>query len=80
VQALGPAIAATDTVTVAMPAYPACEGGDGYKIPEAAESCTAAGSAPRAADLLIRHLSNFPGGKIRIPPMGRIVRAGAPQD
>ncbi len=77
VPALGTAIGATDTVTVAMPAYPACEGGDGYRIPEAAESCTAAGSAPRAADLLIRHLSNFPGGKIRTPPPGRIVRAGA---
>ena len=77
VQAVGSAIAPTDTVTVAMAAYPACEGGDGYRIPEAAESCAQAGSAPRAADLLIRYLSDFPGGKISLPPAGRIVRAGA---
>jgi 5'-nucleotidase / UDP-sugar diphosphatase len=66
-----------DTVTVAMPAYPACEGGDGYKIPEAVERCTGAGSAPRAVDLLIRYLSDSLGGKIALPPGGRIVQAGA---
>ena len=72
------AIAPNDTVRVAMPAYPACEGGDGYRIPEAAESCTGAGAAPRAADLLIRHLSDSLGGKVPSPAGGRIVRAGAP--
>lgn len=69
-------IAAGDTLTVAMPAYPACEGGDGYRIPEAAASCAGAGSAPRAADLLIQYLSDSLGGKVALPPGGRIVPAG----
>lgn len=66
-----------DTLTVAMPAYPACEGGDGYKVPEAAESCTRAASAPRAADLLIRYLSDSLGGKIAPPSDRRITQAGS---
>ncbi len=61
-----------------MAAYPACEGGDGYKIPEAAESCGQASSAPRAADLLIRYLSDSLGGKVTVPESGRIVEAGSP--
>jgi hypothetical protein len=69
---LGPA----DTVRVAMAAYPACEGGDGYDIPEAAEACGQAASAPRAADLLIRYLSDSLGGRITVPASGRIVEAG----
>ena len=76
-QAPGGVIAAGDTVRVAMPAFPACEGGDGYKIPEAAESCTQASSAPRAADLLIRYLSDSLGGKAALPASGRIVQAGS---
>jgi 5'-nucleotidase / UDP-sugar diphosphatase len=71
------AIAAGDTVRVAMPAHAACEGGDGYKIPEAAESCTQASSAPRAADLLTHYLSDSLGGKIALPESGRIVQAGS---
>jgi 5'-nucleotidase / UDP-sugar diphosphatase len=70
-------IAPGDTVRVAMPVYPACKGGDGYKIPEAAESCTQAGSAPRAADLLMRYLSDSLGGKVALPESGRIVQAGS---
>ncbi|HEX2218629.1 MAG TPA: bifunctional metallophosphatase/5'-nucleotidase [Gemmatimonadales bacterium] len=65
-----------DTVEVAMAAYPACEGGDGYRIPEATESCADAASAPRAADLLMRYLADSLGGKISLPPGGRIVEAG----
>ena len=61
---LGPA----DTIEVAMAAYPACEGGDGYRIPEATESCARAASAPRAADLLMRYLADSLGGKIQPRP------------
>jgi 5'-nucleotidase/UDP-sugar diphosphatase len=73
----GRAIGAGDTVRVAMPAYPACEGGDGYRIPEAAASCTQAASAPRAADLLIRYFSDSLGGTLTPPPGGRILPAGS---
>ena len=69
----GGTIAPADTVTVAMAAYPACEAGDGYRVPEAAESCGRAGSAPRAADLLISYISDSLGGKVTVPPSGRIV-------
>jgi 5'-nucleotidase len=74
----GGVIAAGDTVEVAMAAYPACEGGDGYRIPEAETSCAQAASGPRAADLLIRYLADSLGGKITPPPGGRIVEAGSP--
>ena len=73
----GGVIAPTDTVRVAMATYPACEGGDGYKIPEAAESCAGAASGPRAADLLARYVSDSLGGKITVPAGGRIVEAGS---
>jgi 5'-nucleotidase len=76
-QAAGAPIAPGDTLRVVMSAYPACEGGDGYKVPEAAESCTRASSAPRAADLLIRYLSDSLGGKVAVPESGRIVQAGS---
>ena len=72
----GGQIAPSDTVRVAMAAYPACDGGDGYSIPEAAESCARAASAPRAADLLIRYVSDSLGGKVRVTPGDRIVAAG----
>jgi hypothetical protein len=62
---------------VVMSAYPACQGGDGYSIPEAAESCTQASEGPRAADLLLRHLSDSLGGKIALPTGGRIVQAAS---
>jgi 2',3'-cyclic-nucleotide 2'-phosphodiesterase (5'-nucleotidase family) len=73
-------IGADDTLTVAMPSYPACEGGDGYEVPEAAESCTRVASAPRAADLLIRYLSDSLGGKITLPSGRRIIQAGSSPD
>jgi 5'-nucleotidase len=72
----GGMIAPGDTVKVAMAGFPACNGGDGYTIPEAAETCGQAASAPRAADLLIRYLSDSLGGKITVPPGGRIVETG----
>ena len=73
----GATLAAGDTVRVVMPAYPACHGGDGYSIPEAAESCTQAGAAPRAADLLMRYVSDSLGGAIALPQGGRIVQAAS---
>jgi hypothetical protein len=73
----GATLAAGDTVQVVMPAYPACQGGDGYAIPEAAESCTQASAGPRAADLLLRYLSDSLGGKMALPQGGRIVQAAA---
>jgi 5'-nucleotidase len=72
----GGAIGADDTVRVAMAAFPACEGGDGYRIPEAAASCGQAASGPRAADLLIRYIADSLGGKVTQPAGGRITEAG----
>ena len=73
----GGAIRPTDTVRVAMPVYPACEGGDRYSIPEAAEPCRAAAQGPRSADLLIRHLEGPLEGTLRAAPEGeRITRKG----
>ena len=73
----GGVIGPGDTVEVAMAAYPACEGGDGYRIPEAEESCARAAESPRAADLLIRYLADSLDGKVTPPPGGRIVEAGS---
>jgi 2',3'-cyclic-nucleotide 2'-phosphodiesterase (5'-nucleotidase family) len=65
-----------DTVTVAFGAYAACQGGDGYKVPEAGSACPAADSAPRAVDLLIRYIADSLGGKIAPPKPGRIRETG----
>jgi 5'-nucleotidase/UDP-sugar diphosphatase len=73
----GTAIGPADTVRVAMAAFPACEGGDGYRIPEAADGCGQAASGPRAADLLIRYLADSLGGKVTPPDSGRIVETRA---
>jgi 2',3'-cyclic-nucleotide 2'-phosphodiesterase (5'-nucleotidase family) len=65
-------IATSDRVRVAMPTYLACDGGDGYRVPEAATSCSSAASAPRAADLLASHIAERLGGRVTPPPGGRI--------
>jgi hypothetical protein len=65
-----------DTLRVAVPVYPACEGGDGYVIPEAAPACAARASAPRAADLLVRLIGDSLKGEVTAPAGKRIVRAG----
>jgi len=67
---------AGDTVRVAFAIYPACLGGDGYVVPEAKNACAESGRAPRAADLLQRHLSGALGGRIVAPEAGRITRVG----
>jgi 2',3'-cyclic-nucleotide 2'-phosphodiesterase (5'-nucleotidase family) len=71
----GGVIESGDTVEVAVPVYPACEGGDGYDIPEAAPACSARVRAPRAADLLMRFIGDSLRGEIRTPADGRIVRS-----
>jgi hypothetical protein len=65
-----------DTLRVAVPVYPACEGGDGYVIPEAVAACAARDSAPRAVDLLTRYVTDSLHGTVVAPEAGRIVRAG----
>jgi 5'-nucleotidase len=72
-RASGGTIGPGDVVRVAIPVYPACEGGDGYEVPEAASACTERASAPRAADLLIRYVTDSLRGEVAAPPAGRIV-------
>ena len=72
----GAALMPNDTLRVAVPVYPACEGGDGYVIPEAAPACAARTSAPRAADLLVRLIGDSLKGEVTAPAGKRIVRAG----
>ena len=69
----GRPVGSGDTLSVAFAGYPACEGGDGYRIPEARSACSALGQAPRAADLLIRYVTDSLQGRIRAPSSGRIV-------
>jgi len=69
----GGTITAGDSVRVAIPVYPACEGGDGYEVPEAATACADRGSAPRAADLLMKYVTDSLRGEVAAPPAGRIV-------
>jgi len=71
----GRRIGAGDTVRVAMPAYPACEHGDGYEVPEAADACRRAAAAPRTVDLLLAHVAERLAGRVDVRPEGRIVRA-----
>lgn len=72
----GAAIRAADTVRVALPIYAACEGGDGYDVPEAAPACAADADAPRAADLLTKYVGDSLRGRVSAPAKDRIVRAG----
>ena len=72
----GGAIGPADTVRVAFPVYPACEGGDGYDVPEAAAACASRSGAPRAAELLMKYVSDSLQGRVVPPTAGRIVRTG----
>ncbi len=73
----GQVIRPTDTLRVSFVTYPACKGGDGYRIPEAAAACAAYDlnptSVPRTADLVIRHLERM-DGRLVMPPIGRVTR------
>jgi 2',3'-cyclic-nucleotide 2'-phosphodiesterase (5'-nucleotidase family) len=70
----GHAIGPDETLTVAFDVYPACESGDGYRVPAAAGACANQASAPRAADLVLRYIAGPLGGRITTPPGGRISR------
>jgi 2',3'-cyclic-nucleotide 2'-phosphodiesterase (5'-nucleotidase family) len=72
----GQAIAPADSVRVAFGVYPACQGGDGYKVPEAAAACAKQASAPRAVDLLMRYITDSLDGRIEPPKNSRVVQAG----
>jgi 2',3'-cyclic-nucleotide 2'-phosphodiesterase (5'-nucleotidase family) len=63
-----------DTLTVALPAYLACNGGDGYQVPEAGPACGARAGASRAVDLLTRFISDSLHGEVAAPAGGRITR------
>jgi 5'-nucleotidase len=63
-----------DVVRVSLNVFPACEGGDGYRIGEAAPACGNWRSGPRAADLVATHVRERLDGKVTAPPAGRIVR------
>lgn len=72
-QPIGPA----DTLRAAFNVYPACEAGDGYSVPEAGRACESWEAAPRAADLLIRHIREQLGGQVDVPSPGRVNRVGS---
>ena len=72
----GGAVGPAETVTVAFPAYAACHGGDGYRIPEAETACGQVDSAPRAADLLTRYLTDSLKGRMPALREHRIQEAG----
>jgi hypothetical protein len=72
-RASGGTIGAGDVVRVAIPVYPACDGGDGYEVPEAASACADRASAPRAADLLMKYVTDSLRGEVAAPPAARIV-------
>jgi 5'-nucleotidase len=61
------------TYRLSVPAYLACRGGDGFRIPEAAGPCASAASAPRVVDLVVSHFGQRLGGRIAAPTGGRII-------
>lgn len=70
----GTVIGANATIKLSMNVYPACEGGDGYAVPEAKSACDVRGSAPRAVDLLVRRLTQDLSGPVTAPSADRVVR------
>jgi 2',3'-cyclic-nucleotide 2'-phosphodiesterase (5'-nucleotidase family) len=68
----GRSLAPDDTVRVAFDVYPACDGGDGYVVPEAAGACRDRLRGPRSVDLLIHYVQDSLGGRIVRPAGGRI--------
>jgi 2',3'-cyclic-nucleotide 2'-phosphodiesterase (5'-nucleotidase family) len=73
----GTVIKPTDTLRMTFVAYPACKGGDGYQVPEAAAVCAEVDrtptSAPRTVDLVLAHLRAMNGNIVQ-PPLGRVTR------
>jgi 5'-nucleotidase / UDP-sugar diphosphatase len=72
----GRTLAPKDSVRVAFGVYSACEGGDGYSVPEAETACANRESAPRAVDLLIQYIADSLKGRIETPHNSRVVQAG----
>ncbi len=70
----GTVIGPNDTIKLSMNVYPACEGGDGYVVPEAKSACENRDRAPRAADLVTKHMTQYLGGKVALPAAGRVNR------
>lgn len=72
----GRTLAPDDSVRVAFGVYSACEGGDGYSVPEAQAACANREAAPRAVDLLIQYIADSLQGRIEAPKNSRVVQAG----
>lgn len=69
----GTPIGPAETIRVAFPVYPACEGGDGYQVPEARTACPEWRAGPRTVDLLVGYVADSLGGTITEPAGPRIV-------
>jgi 2',3'-cyclic-nucleotide 2'-phosphodiesterase (5'-nucleotidase family) len=72
----GAVLGPQDTVMVAFGAYSACDGGDGYNVPEAKPACGQRATAPRAQDLLTRYITDSLKGVVEPPTGARVVEAG----
>ena len=70
----GSVIAPTDALRLSFGVYPACEGGDGYVVPEAKEACANRSAAPPAVELLMKHITGRLNGRIEPPPANRVTR------
>jgi 5'-nucleotidase len=72
----GTTIGPNESLRLAFPVYPACEGGDGYQVPEAAEPCADWRSGRRTVDLLTGYIADSLGGRVVLPETGRIEAVG----
>jgi 2',3'-cyclic-nucleotide 2'-phosphodiesterase (5'-nucleotidase family) len=70
----GAVIGSNDTVKLSMNVYPACDGGDGYVVPEAKPACDSRANGPRAVDLVTKHMTQDLRGNVSVPPAGRVTR------
>ena len=70
----GTVIKPADTIQLSFNAYPACEGGDGYVVPEAKAACDDRANKPRSVDLVMKHITERLGGKVEVPNGGRVIR------
>ena len=70
----GTVIKPGDTIRLSFNVYPACESGDGYSVPEAKAACDARATAPRAADLVMKHITERLRGQVAVPEAGRVTR------
>jgi 2',3'-cyclic-nucleotide 2'-phosphodiesterase (5'-nucleotidase family) len=73
----GKVVGPSDTVSVTLNSYPACQGGDGYQVPEASSMCGQLQSAPKAVELLSRYITDSLGGRVEAPRTSRVVQANS---